>query len=128
VQLGLVSNLNRPDGNATGVATLINTLVPKQLELLSELVPMTALVGFLVNPTNPNAETETRTVKLAAGTTRQQIIVLHASKESEIDSAFATLANSAQVHCWSRAIRFYSVSVTKSSRSLPATPSQRSMG
>jgi putative ABC transport system substrate-binding protein len=92
VQLGLVSNLNRPDGNVTGVAVLYNTLVPKQLELLSELVPTTTLVGFLVNPTNPNVETDTRTVKFAAGTTRQQILVLHASKESEIDSAFATLA------------------------------------
>jgi putative ABC transport system substrate-binding protein len=92
VQLGLVSNLNRPDGNVTGVANLMNTLVPKQLELLFELVPTTTLVGFLVNPTHPDAETETRTVKLAAGTTRQQILVLNASQESEIDSAFATLA------------------------------------
>jgi putative ABC transport system substrate-binding protein len=92
VQLGLVSNLSRPDGNMTGLASLMSTLVPKQLELLSELAPTPTLVGYLVNPTNPNAETETRTVKLAAGTTRQQIFVLHASKESEIDSAFATLA------------------------------------
>ena len=92
VQLGLVSNLNRPDGNVTGVATLANTLVPKQLELLFELVPTTTLVGCLVNPTNPNAETDTRTVKLAAGITHQQILILHASNESEIDNAFATLA------------------------------------
>src|SRR6516162_8395376 len=92
VQLGLVSNLNRPDGNVTGVTGLTSSLEPKQLELLSELVPTTTLVGYLVNPTHPNAETETRTVKLAAGATRQQILVLHASKESEIDSAFATLA------------------------------------
>ena len=92
VQLGLVSNLNRPDGNVTGVTGLTSSLEPKQLELLSELVPTTTLVGFLVNPTNPITETETRTVKLAAGTTRQQILVLHASKESEIDSAFATAA------------------------------------
>jgi putative ABC transport system substrate-binding protein len=92
VQLGLVSNLNRPDGNVTGVANLNNTLVPKQLELLSELTPPPTLVGFLVNPTHPAAETETRTVKLAAGTTSQQILVLRASNESEIDSAFATLA------------------------------------
>ena len=55
-------------------------------------MPTTTLVGFLVNPTNPITETETRTVKSAAGTTRQQILVLHASNESEIDSAFATLA------------------------------------
>ena len=87
VQIGLVSNLNRPDGNATGVTALFRTLVPKQLELLSELVPKTTLVGYLVNPTNPITETETPTVKLAAGTTRQQILVLHASKENEIDSA-----------------------------------------
>ena len=92
VQLGLVSSLNRPDGNVTGVFVLINTLVPKQLELLFELVPTTTLVGCLVNPTSPNAETDTRTVKLAAGITHQQILILHASNESEIDNAFATLA------------------------------------
>jgi putative tryptophan/tyrosine transport system substrate-binding protein len=51
VQLGLVNNLNRPDGNVTGVASLTNTLVPKQLELLSQLVPTTTLIGCLVNPT-----------------------------------------------------------------------------
>jgi putative ABC transport system substrate-binding protein len=92
VQLGLVSNLNRPDENVTGVTVLFNTLLPKLLELLSELVPMTTLVGWLVNPTTQNAETDTRTVELAAGTTRQQILVLNASNESEIDSAFETLA------------------------------------
>ena len=92
VQLGLVSSLNRPDGNVTGVFVLINTLLPKLLELLFELVPTTTLVGCLVNPTSPNAETDTRTVKLAAGTTHQQILILHASNESEIDNAFATLA------------------------------------
>jgi putative ABC transport system substrate-binding protein len=74
------------------VTSLISTLVPKQLELLSELVPTTTLVGYLVNPTNRSTETDTRTVKSAAGATRQQILVLHATKESEIDSAFATLA------------------------------------
>ena len=92
VQLGLVSNLNRPDGNVTGVANLTSAVVPKQLELLYEPVPTTTLVGFLVNPMNSITETETRTVKLAAGTTRQQILVLHASKESELGNAFATLA------------------------------------
>jgi putative tryptophan/tyrosine transport system substrate-binding protein len=46
VQLGLVSNLNRPDGNVTGVTGLTSSLEPKQLELLSELVPTATLVGF----------------------------------------------------------------------------------
>jgi putative tryptophan/tyrosine transport system substrate-binding protein len=91
VQFGLVSSLNRPDGNITGVAILTNTLAPKQLELLHEVAPTATLVAFLVNPKNPIAESDTRDLQSAASITRQQILVLNASNESEIDNAFATL-------------------------------------
>jgi putative tryptophan/tyrosine transport system substrate-binding protein len=91
VQSGLVVNLNRPDGNVTGVAILSNTLVPKQLELLREVVPTATLVACLVNPKNPIAETETRTLESAASSRSQRIIVLYASDESEIDDASETL-------------------------------------
>jgi putative tryptophan/tyrosine transport system substrate-binding protein len=91
VQFGLVKSLNRPDGNVTGVATLTNTLAPKLLELLHELVPSATLVAFLVNPKNPIAESDTRDLQSAAGATRQQILVLHASNDGELETAFAAL-------------------------------------
>src|SRR5262249_36968758 len=71
---GLVKSLNRPDGNLTGVAILTNTLAPKQLELLQEVVPSATLVAFLVNPKNPIAESDTRDLQSAARATRQQIL------------------------------------------------------
>ncbi|MFL5104126.1 MAG: ABC transporter substrate-binding protein [Xanthobacteraceae bacterium] len=91
VQFGLVTSLNRPGGNVTGVAILTNTLAPKQLELLHEVVPTAKLVAFLVNPKNPIAESDTRDLHSAASTTRQQILVVKASDESEIENAFAAM-------------------------------------
>jgi putative ABC transport system substrate-binding protein len=90
-QIGLVNSLNRPDGNLTGVAILANTLGPKQLQLLRELAPQAKLVAFLTNPKSPNTKSETRNVQAAAGTTGQQILILSASNDSDLDSAFAAL-------------------------------------
>ena len=59
-QLGLVASLNRPGGNLTGVSILSVELGPKRLELLHELVPTATVIALLVNPTNPNAETQSR--------------------------------------------------------------------
>jgi putative tryptophan/tyrosine transport system substrate-binding protein len=92
VQFGLVNSLSRPEGNVTGVAIMTNTLAPKQLEVLHEVVPTATLVAWLVNPKNPIAETDTQNVKSAAGTLGQQIIVLDASNDSELDAAFSALA------------------------------------
>jgi putative ABC transport system substrate-binding protein len=105
VQFGLVSSLSRPDGNITGVAILTNTLAPKQLELLHEVAPTATLVAFLVNPKNPIAESDTRDLQSAASITQQQILVLNASNESEIDNAFALSSSSRRVRCSCRAIR-----------------------
>ena len=91
VQFGLVGSLSRPDGNVTGVAILTNTLAPKQLELLHEVVPTSRVVAFLVNPKNPITESDTRDVRSAANTTRQQILVLNASNDGDLDNAFTAL-------------------------------------
>jgi putative ABC transport system substrate-binding protein len=91
VQFGLVKSFSRPEANLTGVAILTNTLAPKQLELLHEVVPKAALVGFLVNQKNPITETDTQDVRSAASTLRQRALVVSASSESDLDSAFATL-------------------------------------
>jgi len=56
VELGLVASLSRPAGNITGVTFLVGTLTAKQFEILHKTVPKAALVGFLLNPANADAE------------------------------------------------------------------------
>jgi putative ABC transport system substrate-binding protein len=92
VDIGLVTSLSRPGGNLTGVVTLNAEVSAKRLELLHELVPTSTTVALLVNPTSPTlAETITRDLVAAAQKLRLQVHVLHASSESEFDTAFATL-------------------------------------
>jgi putative ABC transport system substrate-binding protein len=91
VKLGLVSSLNRPGGNLTGVSSLGNALAGKQLQLLHELAPKADAIAFLANPNNPTVEADTTDVQAAASVLGQQIHVLNASTSSDIDAAFATL-------------------------------------
>ena len=91
VKFGLAASLNRPNGNATGIYLFTNTLEPKKVALLHELVPKATVIGALVNPTNPNAETVSKGLQSAAGTLGLEIHVLNASTERDIDAAFATL-------------------------------------
>jgi putative ABC transport system substrate-binding protein len=93
VKEGLVVSLNRPGGNVTGVAYFNILVGAKRLGLMHELVPAVSTYALLINPTNPSvSENFSRDVQAAAGTLGQQILVLTASTESEIDRAFAALA------------------------------------
>jgi putative tryptophan/tyrosine transport system substrate-binding protein len=92
VQLGVVASLNRPGGNVTGVTLLIRELSAKRLEILREIVPGIAAIGLLVNPSNLNAEGETREVEDAAHSLGLRLHVVNADNISGIDAAFATLA------------------------------------
>jgi putative ABC transport system substrate-binding protein len=92
VRFGLVASLNRPGGNATGVSFLVNVLTAKQFELLHEMVPRAKLIGFLANPINPNTESDIRNVRVAAESLGLLVHLLNASKEHDIDAAFAALA------------------------------------
>jgi putative tryptophan/tyrosine transport system substrate-binding protein len=90
VELGLVASLNRPGGNATGVSFLVNKLLMKRLELLSEVVPGPATLGMLVDPTNPNAAADTKDAQAAADALGRKLLVIKAVAENELDMAFAT--------------------------------------
>jgi ABC transporter substrate binding protein len=91
VQMGLVASLNRPGGNVTGVTNLSAEVGPKLLELLREAVPTTRIMALLVNPTNPTAETLSKSLQTAARTSGLQLHVLNASTEKELNSVFTTL-------------------------------------
>jgi putative tryptophan/tyrosine transport system substrate-binding protein len=91
VQSGLVASLNRPGGNVTGVTTLNVEVAPKRLQWAHELVPTATSIAVLVNPTNPNTETELRDLQSAARALALQLHVLHASTERDFNTAFSTL-------------------------------------
>jgi ABC-type uncharacterized transport system substrate-binding protein len=94
VTSGLVISLNRPGGNATGVYVFQQVLEGKRLGLLRELVPTAASIAVLFNPTNANFPTQLGGVQEAARTAGQQLNILSASTEREIETAFATAAQS----------------------------------
>jgi putative ABC transport system substrate-binding protein len=91
IAVGLVVSLNRPGGNLTGVTSLNEELYPKRLELLHELVPTATMIALLVNPTNPNAEADTRDAQVAAQTLGVRLHVIRASTEHDLNAAFASL-------------------------------------
>jgi putative tryptophan/tyrosine transport system substrate-binding protein len=91
ITAGLIGSLNRPSGNLTGVNNYLSALWGKRLELLQQLVPNAAVSGMLVNPNFPDAESQAKDVTEAARIIGQQVHIVNASSESDIDSAFATL-------------------------------------
>jgi len=95
VKVGIVASLNRPGGNVTGVSFLANSLLPKQFEVLHETVPKTASIGFLVNPINPNAESDTRDVQAAAYALERKLSVVQARTDSRPHQLVALAARHA---------------------------------
>jgi putative ABC transport system substrate-binding protein len=92
VGMGLVSSINRPGGNATGVSFQVSALEPKRFELLHTLLPQASLVGVLVNPDNPNAEDHARALRAAASPSGMRMEILQARNVADIERAFAELA------------------------------------
>jgi len=90
VASGLVASLNRPGGNATGITIFGTMAAGKRLELLRQLMPKDGIVAYLMNPRNPNQEIDS--VRAAAHTLGQQVLVLNASSDPELDAAFAAIA------------------------------------
>jgi putative tryptophan/tyrosine transport system substrate-binding protein len=92
IKAGLVASLNRPGGNITGVHVFLIGLEGKRLGLLRELVPQAALMGLLVNPSSPDSEAQSKALQAAARAIGQQIVVVEAGSDGELDAAFAALA------------------------------------
>jgi putative ABC transport system substrate-binding protein len=92
IKFNLVASMNRPGGNMTGVSFLSNLLLAKQVEILHETISKNTVIGFLVNPTNPNSEVDTNEVLAAAATLGRRIFVVKASTGAEITAAFSSLA------------------------------------
>jgi putative ABC transport system substrate-binding protein len=91
VAIGLVPSLNRPGGNLTGVTVISAALWPKRLELVRELVSPTRPIALLVNPNNLATVPAIREFSAAARRIGQDVTVLTASAEADIERAFTTL-------------------------------------
>ena len=91
VQMGLVTSLNQPGSNITGVTTLAGEIGAKRLELLHEVVPEATVIALLVNPTNPAAETQATELQPAARTLGLQLHVLRAAAERQVVRRGVTL-------------------------------------
>ena len=91
VKFGLVASLSRPGGNVTGVNQLSNVLEEKRFGLLHELLPSAVLIGVLVNPNSPYAESQTSEVQAAARKLGQQIVLVKAGSEHNLEAAFEAI-------------------------------------
>jgi len=91
VERGVVASLARPGGNLTGVSILTVELMPKQLELITEVVPQASAIGLLVNPTNANVARVVGDTQRASRAKGVQLHVIRAGNGKEIDDAFETL-------------------------------------
>ena len=94
VESGLVASLARPGENLTGVSFLTVELLPKLVELLSELVPQARVMALLVSPSNPNTPRNIVNAQEAARAKGVQLQVLKAGTERAIDAAFTSLVQS----------------------------------
>jgi putative ABC transport system substrate-binding protein len=95
VETGLVTSLNRPSENVTGVSLFSVTLIAKRLELLHEVIPRAAVVAVLVNPSNPNAEASEQAIESAARVIGLRIEFIKVSDDGDFDTAFATVRRQA---------------------------------
>jgi putative ABC transport system substrate-binding protein len=88
VRLGLVDGLSRPGGNATGMSVFSGTLLSKRLQVARELVPADALLAALMNPANPENDSDTQDLQDAARKLGQRLAIVNASADSELVGAF----------------------------------------
>jgi putative ABC transport system substrate-binding protein len=92
IAIGLVGNLNRPEGNITGISSLNVEVTPKRLELLRDVAPKARLIAVLVNPTSPTAKSQLNSLEEPARALGLQLHILHASTPRDLDGVFEALA------------------------------------
>jgi putative ABC transport system substrate-binding protein len=92
IKEGIVPSLSRPGGNLTGFTGFSNQLIAKRLDLLHQTVPNATVIGFLVNPNNPNADPDTADARTAALAHGLSLRVLGAASERDFERVFATIA------------------------------------
>src|SRR5499427_5286842 len=109
IKRGVVASLAQPGDNITGVSFLLSDLAAKQVELLHELVPKAAVLGFLVNPNDPTSKDATRDAQAAAEALGHTLVIVNASSAGEIDPAFAMLAQHHIAALFVRADPLYTV-------------------
>ena len=93
VRFGIVPSLNYPDGNVTGVTIMSSALVPKRLEIISEIASGPGLAGLLVNARNPNAEVNVKDAEAAARTLGQDPPLVSRVETVDLDLAFRDFVN-----------------------------------
>jgi putative tryptophan/tyrosine transport system substrate-binding protein len=93
VRLGLVASLNKPGHNVTGVTVLSADLEAKKLELLSEVVPRGAAIGYLIDPNFDAAPQQRQAVETAGQTIGRPVRIVEARGDGDLEKAFAALAD-----------------------------------
>ena len=91
VEAGLIVSLDHPGANITGITFLLNTLGPKEFEVLHELVPKAPLVAALINPKSSTAMSQLKDLQDTARAVDQKILIFQASTDREIDTVFTSL-------------------------------------
>jgi putative tryptophan/tyrosine transport system substrate-binding protein len=91
VASGLVASLDRPGGNITGITFLIDTLAPKEFEVLNEILPKAAVIGVLPNRNAAIAASQLKDLQVAANALARQIRVFRANDEGDFDKLFVSL-------------------------------------
>src|SRR5262249_16363115 len=92
VRLGLVTSLNQPSGNVTGISNLVTELGGKSLGLLKQMVPSAEIIAYLTNPSNPSAKTFLSVPRAAGNRVGIQVHELSGNTLTDVDEAFTTLA------------------------------------
>jgi putative ABC transport system substrate-binding protein len=92
IKLGIVPSLARPSGNVTGISMLTSTLESKRLGLLHELIPKAHTIAVMIDPSRAVAQAQTEEVRAAAAQAGVKLVIIHATKEADFDTAFAQMA------------------------------------
>jgi putative ABC transport system substrate-binding protein len=91
IETGLVTSLNRPGANVTGVGYSLSGVSGKQIEFLHEVVPPAETVGVLVNPTNPATTFYLQALHGVASSLGRKVLIVNASEEAELKTGLSGL-------------------------------------